>query len=61
MKCDSWASLLALILASPYLGHEPKARVTTTSSCGNGMKFEHMLLGKKGIVAHAKIALVPAL
>jgi hypothetical protein len=29
MRCDSWASLLALTLASPYLGHEPKVRVVT--------------------------------
>jgi len=29
MKCDSQASLLACTLASPYLGHEPKARVAT--------------------------------
>jgi hypothetical protein len=27
MQCDSQASLLACNLASPYLGHEPKARV----------------------------------
>jgi hypothetical protein len=29
MKCDSQASLLACIFASPCLGYEPKARVTT--------------------------------
>jgi hypothetical protein len=29
MRCDSQASLLARNLASPCLGHEPKARVTT--------------------------------
>jgi hypothetical protein len=29
MKCDSRASLLAHTLASPCLGHEPKARVAT--------------------------------
>jgi hypothetical protein len=29
MKCDSWASLLAHTFACPYLGWEPKARVTT--------------------------------
>jgi len=29
MRCDSQASFLALILASPCLGHEPKARVAT--------------------------------
>jgi hypothetical protein len=27
MKCDSWASLLARTFASPFLGHEPKAKV----------------------------------
>jgi hypothetical protein len=27
MRCDSQASLLVHTLASPYLGHEPKARV----------------------------------
>jgi hypothetical protein len=32
MKCDSWASLLAFTLASPYLGHEPKVRVATLLS-----------------------------
>jgi hypothetical protein len=32
MKCDSWASLLVRILASPYLGHKPKARVATVHS-----------------------------
>jgi hypothetical protein len=30
MKCDSWASFLALTFVSPCLGHEPKAKVTTT-------------------------------
>ncbi len=30
MRCDSRASLLACNLASLCLGHEPKARVTTT-------------------------------
>jgi len=29
MKCDSWASYLAHNFASPYCGHEPKARVAT--------------------------------
>jgi hypothetical protein len=29
MRCDSRASLLARTLASPCLGHEPKARVVT--------------------------------
>jgi hypothetical protein len=29
MKCDSHVSFLAHTFASPYLGHEPKARVTT--------------------------------
>jgi hypothetical protein len=29
MRCDSWASLLACILASPCLGCEPKVRVVT--------------------------------
>jgi len=29
MRCDSWASLLAHTLASPCLGHKPKARVVT--------------------------------
>jgi hypothetical protein len=29
MKCDSQASLLACVFASPCLGHEPKARVVT--------------------------------
>jgi hypothetical protein len=29
MRCDSWASLLAYNLTSPYLGHKPKARVAT--------------------------------
>jgi hypothetical protein len=31
MKCDSRASLLAHAFASPYFGHEPKARVTTVT------------------------------
>ncbi len=31
MKCDSQASFLARTLASPYLGHEPKAKVATFS------------------------------
>jgi len=29
MKCDSRASLLARTFASPYVGHEPQARVMT--------------------------------
>jgi hypothetical protein len=29
MKCDSLASLLTHTIASPYLGHEPKARIVT--------------------------------
>jgi hypothetical protein len=29
MRCDSWASLLALTLASPCLGRKPKAKVAT--------------------------------
>jgi hypothetical protein len=35
MRCDSWASLLAYNLASPYLGHEPKARVATKMKSSN--------------------------
>jgi len=31
MRCDSRASLLAYTFASPYLGCEPKVRVTTTT------------------------------
>jgi len=34
MRCDSWASFLARTLASPYLGHKPKARVPTMSPKG---------------------------
>jgi len=30
MKCDSRASILAHTFASPYFGHEPKARVATS-------------------------------
>jgi hypothetical protein len=30
MRCDSWASLLARILASLCPGHKPKARATTS-------------------------------
>jgi hypothetical protein len=29
LRCDSWASLLAYTFVSPYLGCEPKAKVTT--------------------------------
>ncbi len=29
MRCDSWASFLAHTFASPYFGHEPKAKVAT--------------------------------
>ncbi len=29
MKCDSWASLFACTFVSPYLGCEPKAKITT--------------------------------
>jgi hypothetical protein len=29
MKCDSWASLLAHTLTSPYFGCEPMAKVAT--------------------------------
>jgi hypothetical protein len=29
MKCDFRASFLARTFASPYLGHKPKAKVTT--------------------------------
>jgi hypothetical protein len=31
MRCDSKVSLLACTLASPCLGHEPRARVATKS------------------------------
>jgi len=34
MRCDCQASLLAHILASPYLGHKPKAKVTTIKFLG---------------------------
>jgi len=30
MKCDSWASFLALTLASPCFGHEFEVRVVIT-------------------------------
>jgi hypothetical protein len=36
MRCDSWASFLAHTLASPCFGHEPKARVVTSTS------FDHV-------------------
>ncbi len=36
MKCDSRASLLARTLASPCLGCEPKARVTTNPKRHDG-------------------------
>jgi hypothetical protein len=49
MKCDSQASFLDCTFASPYFGHEPKARVVTMAakylfskisrgSVGNGQK-----------------------
>jgi hypothetical protein len=35
MRCDSRASLLACTLASPCLGHEPKAKVATLKEFKN--------------------------
>jgi hypothetical protein len=32
MKCDSWASFLARTFASPYFGHEPKAKLAKVTS-----------------------------
>jgi len=41
-RCDSWASLLALTLASPCLGREPKARVAITLLNVHDQKVEKM-------------------
>jgi hypothetical protein len=39
MRCDSWASLLAYTLASPYLGYEPKAKVAIMYLCTHKTKI----------------------
>jgi len=58
MRCDSWASFLARIVASPCLGRKPKARVATNKrwvihnlnqqKVGNPWLFEDFSFEKKG-------------
>jgi hypothetical protein len=43
MRCDSQASLLAHTLASPCLGHEPKAKVATIKGDREGIYIRNKI------------------